>query len=508
MLASIDFSAGVVTVRGSSGVDTALVQVSSGRVNFDLTANGQDFSESFAVADVNQINIYGYGGDDNLDNRSSIGGTINGGSGDDTIRGSYGNDIIRGSTGDDFLVGRGGDDVIYGQGGQDTLYGYNGNDTLIGGDLYDTLVGGNGNDIIRGNAGNDTLIGGAGNDNLNGGAGNDTLSGNDDDDTISGSSGDDLIFGDNGDDKLYGNSDEDIIYGGSGNDKLYGGTENDSLFGDQGDDFLSGSSGNDLLRGGDGIDRLFGGDDNDNLFGGIDGDIDFLSGGQGLDRHLVEDQVVTDTQASVADADAVVTFTNINANQVWTDSEVEQVSGALDILFNRTNNNGLLQNYLISHSDIKFVNSDRLGVGANVLYGRGTEDSTDDLRVIELSDEAFTSSVFSLDQIVVHEIAHSFHDIDLVGFQDFESFRRISQWTIYGPFDTRTHGIALDGSEAYLLGSDFAQIRGDAGSTNSFEDWATSWEQYFFDALNASGQVVTKLRALDSFFNGFESESI
>ena len=73
---------------------------------------------------------------------------------------------------------------IYGYGGDDVLTGGSGHDILRGGNGADTLTGGSANDILRGGAGNDKLIGGAGNDLLDGGAGNDILTSGTGSDTV------------------------------------------------------------------------------------------------------------------------------------------------------------------------------------------------------------------------------------------------------------------------------------------------------------------------------------
>ena len=101
---------------------------------------GNDVIIAAAGDNIIHDEIYGYDGDDTIDN--SVGGKswIEAGDGDDVITGGASEDRIRGQDGDD------------------TLSGKDGNDTLFGG------------------AGNDSLDSGAGDDVLNGGSGNDTLS--------------------------------------------------------------------------------------------------------------------------------------------------------------------------------------------------------------------------------------------------------------------------------------------------------------------------------------------
>ena len=90
------------------------------------------------------------------------------------------------------------------------VYGGNGNDLIYGSNGVDSLSGGTGNDIIRGFAGNDSLTGGGGSDYLYGGDGNDSL-------TDYGDSVVDRLYGDAGTDTFgaYGDG-IDICYPGSG----------------------------------------------------------------------------------------------------------------------------------------------------------------------------------------------------------------------------------------------------------------------------------------------------
>jgi Ca2+-binding RTX toxin-like protein len=238
-----------------------------------------------------------------------------------------------------------------------------GNDILIGNSGSDNLSGGGGNDSLYGGAGDDNLIGGAGNDLLDGGTGNEMLTGSDGDDTYvfrvgSGQDvvnaydtntgridtiqfadvkstelrslrrvGNDLVLNygtvdqvtiqnyyfnsyytvqqfkfsddvtmtpaqlfaayainltDGADSQTFG-AGPDIVAGGLGNDTINGGGGNDSLYGGAGDDNLIGGAGNDLLDGGTGNDVLTGSDGDDTYIVDNTGDIIIESSSAGTD---------------------------------------------------------------------------------------------------------------------------------------------------------------------------------------------------------------------------------
>ncbi len=113
------------------------------------------------------------------------------------------------TNGADDIYGFGGDDIIDELGGNDNIFGGSGIDILKGGGGEDTLTGGSENDTLYGGSSNDYLFGQSGNDTLNGGSENDTLFGQGDKDTLKGGDGHDL---------LDGGADIDDMRGGLGND--------------------------------------------------------------------------------------------------------------------------------------------------------------------------------------------------------------------------------------------------------------------------------------------------
>jgi Ca2+-binding RTX toxin-like protein len=115
-------------------------------------------------------------------------------------------------------------------------------------------------------------------------------------DRLRGTPGPDLICGMRGDDLIIGLGGDDVLLGGPGQDTIEGGPGRDRLFGEGGADTLRGGAGTDVLLGGAGTDRLIGGAGPDVLEGGPDRDLlealgglhDFVRGGSGLDRGIVD----------------------------------------------------------------------------------------------------------------------------------------------------------------------------------------------------------------------------
>jgi Ca2+-binding RTX toxin-like protein len=173
------------------------------------------------------------------------------------------------------------DDQIYGWGGNDNLDGYLGNDGLDGGSGDDKLYGWDGNDFLTGGEGNDELNGWNGNDLLRGSNGNDFIDGGKDYDIAlySGRStdygvsfttfGNVQVTGSEGTDTLV--SIERIYFDGDGGfyDVHTGDSSNNTLTADPNIwSLLWGGDGNDTLTGSNLKDTLTGGNGNDTLIGG------------------------------------------------------------------------------------------------------------------------------------------------------------------------------------------------------------------------------------------------
>jgi Ca2+-binding RTX toxin-like protein len=169
----------------------------------------------------------------------------------------------------------------------------------------DKLVGTAGDDVICGQGGNDVLVGLGGNDVLVGAAGRDVLFGGAGDDVVDGGGGDDVLRGEAGNDELRGGAGRDLVVyldaprsvaadlragraSGDGYDGLQaiegvrGSPHDDRLTGSAGADLLDGSGGADFVAGRGGRDRLSGGGGDDRLVGGFGRDL--LIGGIGSNR--------------------------------------------------------------------------------------------------------------------------------------------------------------------------------------------------------------------------------
>lgn len=204
---------------------------------------GSEYNDSILGGNAeDDIELYGYGGDDLL-----VGGYAY-----NDLYGGWGNDVLIGGnhphSQDDF---------------SNELYGGYGDDLLIGGDYDDALHGHSGKDDLRGGRGDDLLLGGDGDDELRGGRGDDELRGGRDDDLLRGGRGKDDLRGGHGDDDLRGGPGDDDLRGGRGDDNLRGGRGEDDLRGGRGDDDLRGGRGEDTLNGGEGENVLRGGADAD-----------------------------------------------------------------------------------------------------------------------------------------------------------------------------------------------------------------------------------------------------
>lgn len=155
LMMAANLADGVLDIAGTDQADNIGVET----VDADLrvTVNGE--RSLFPAADVQQINIVGYEGNDVIAIADDIviPAMINGDEGNDRIFGGGGKDVIEGGDGDDKIMAAGGKDLLTGGAGSDVIYG------------------GAGRDVIRGNAGDDLLVGCGGRDKINGGKGTDEI---------------------------------------------------------------------------------------------------------------------------------------------------------------------------------------------------------------------------------------------------------------------------------------------------------------------------------------------
>jgi hypothetical protein len=172
-------SSGMLYVQGTDSTnDTVIISIDTkgtastadDMVKVVLSNSGFPLTYEFALASVKQLNVQTYGGDDYVDNQTSIVMFADGGAGNDVLLGGSGGDILFGGNGagNDYLDGRAGTDILIAGVGNDMLFGDDGNDSLYGAaGGKDYLFGGNGNDNLYaegtggfafGEAGTDSLI--------------------------------------------------------------------------------------------------------------------------------------------------------------------------------------------------------------------------------------------------------------------------------------------------------------------------------------------------------------
>ncbi len=185
-------------IRGSSGADTLIVNIDTGKkVNLSFF----DFSR--------------WSGNDQVQ--------INGSKQDDTIVGSEKRDIIRGGAGAD---------EMFGGRGNDTYYISNKNDLVHerkDGGINDAVYSSASVQKLSRNIESLTLTGTRGLSATGNGQDN-VIFGNDGFNRIDGAGGDDRISGGAGGDGLLGGNGDDVLIGGRGNDTLTGGSGRDSFF--------------------------------------------------------------------------------------------------------------------------------------------------------------------------------------------------------------------------------------------------------------------------------------
>lgn len=145
---SASLSAGVLSIVGTAGNDTLLVNPGKpGEII--VTENGSP-TGTFLSADVTKIKVTADSGNDLV--------TINVFEASE-IRGGAGNDVLQGGNLGDKIYGEAGADLLKGFGGNDSLYAGDGNDTVFGGTGDDYIEGGAGSDYLYGDSGNDTIYG-------------------------------------------------------------------------------------------------------------------------------------------------------------------------------------------------------------------------------------------------------------------------------------------------------------------------------------------------------------
>jgi Ca2+-binding RTX toxin-like protein len=147
-----------VTVDGGEGADTATYNGTNGDDTIGIARNGTNLvaaitptSGPLNITAVENLNVRGLGGADNLNATNGIGALTQ-----STLDGAGGNDTLRGGDGNDILLAGDGNDVVDGNIGADSAQLGSGNDTFQWdpGDGSDTVEGQSGTDTVQFNASN------------------------------------------------------------------------------------------------------------------------------------------------------------------------------------------------------------------------------------------------------------------------------------------------------------------------------------------------------------------
>jgi len=146
----------VLTVTGTRrGDDIAVVLVGD---QLEVRSAGVAIN-SFPFDDVLGITILGSGGKDSVVVDAAVTKPVFmlGGNGKDVLVGGSGNDNLDGGNGKDMISGGAGDDILIGGRGRDVLDGGDGADNLTGGSSKDSNTGGAGIDTFTGDTATEIL---------------------------------------------------------------------------------------------------------------------------------------------------------------------------------------------------------------------------------------------------------------------------------------------------------------------------------------------------------------
>jgi hypothetical protein len=356
---------------------------------------------------------------------------------------------------------------MFGDWGNDVIYGYTGADNVSGGYGNDYISTGAGNDTVSGGADHDTVYAGTGNDDVNGDAGNDWLFGYDGNDNLRGGSGADQLFGEWGDDNLYGGADNDNLNGGYGDDGLFGGAGTDTLTGGYGDDRF--------------LDRTW---EDDYIFFKIRRWQDSITDYASSDA-LVGFQNAAQQTVNFAGQNGSYTFAAGN----WSDTEIEVLDGALEVLHEATFNTKLLKR---SNGD----NQVFYRAGAQIASSGGSFSAAawNSGGSVTFANGSFFSD-FSARDTLIHEMGHNWdEEYNAAGWRAQSGWTWSPIWNAFGAPVGFTQAGDASGNWFYLSGAGF--VSGYA-RTNPNEDFAESFAAFF---TNRAGWTSISIAAGKSNF--------
>ena len=342
-----------ISPAGSKSDGTTGLQVNA-TLNNDYTS--KSFSQPFTAIDV-----YGYGGNDNIQLTASL---------------TLPTTIVEGNGNNYLLLAGGNDSVTLGSGGNQ-VFGGNGNKTITSSDAAGTsgyISLGNGNENIQLGQGNDQVVLGSGNNTVTSGNGNDAVTatgtgnnvitlGNGSDsintgngtDVISLGSGNENIQVGNGQKTIMAGGGNDYVHAGGGNVSvtLLGGSDNVQL--GAGNDTVALGDGNDYVAAGDGNDYVTVGNGSDNVQLGNGSDVivegngnDYVSAGNGTDlvvgglgQHTIQ---LGNGNDILIDGSATVVNSGDSLRQIlsdWNSSSSASVDTRLRVVYNTVHPNAL-----------------------------------------------------------------------------------------------------------------------------------------------------------------------
>jgi uncharacterized delta-60 repeat protein len=133
---SVTVADGILRITGTDADDS--ITVTNEGEHLEVVLNGQTVSNSVLASEVNEIRIWGRGGNDVISALDlAVGTFMHGGAGEDQITGGGGDNVLLGGAGADQLVGGSGNDFLVGGDGSDRLVGSSGHDVLTAGDIAD-----------------------------------------------------------------------------------------------------------------------------------------------------------------------------------------------------------------------------------------------------------------------------------------------------------------------------------------------------------------------------------
>jgi Ca2+-binding RTX toxin-like protein len=155
-MVSFDLDNGTLFIDGDDTNDVILVAQAGS--NLEVFVNSDAPVYVIAASAVEDLDIDGHDGHDDITNDTAEDAVIRGGDGDDTLRGGTGQDELDGGSGKDRLFGRDGNDILDGGSNHDAVFGGYGTDVVTGGSGYDRFLTIGSGDILMDDSASDAVV--------------------------------------------------------------------------------------------------------------------------------------------------------------------------------------------------------------------------------------------------------------------------------------------------------------------------------------------------------------